>query len=231
MWPRRRCTNPTVSYGVYGRVQGQATPSTQPAYQAWPEQPVLLGTTADDARQLGARRRPARGGRGEFGFEVAVEARRRSSSPCWRHGDRRAAPGGAGAELGACSTSCGAAPTLARRAPMTSRGSRWRPPSSQPRRRRGGRRAGAPGRPRRGWSVAGWSPVARGPFPVQGPAAVARPPAHKQRRSRSRARSWRRGDGWPPRRSTCAAPSVSAGPSRPSGVGAYLTTDGASASL
>lgn len=69
--------NPTVTYGVYGRVQGQSDAINGSQHQVWVEQPILLG-------QGGRRRDAARGAavarRAEIEvsvFDVTIEARRR----------------------------------------------------------------------------------------------------------------------------------------------------------
>lgn len=69
--------NPTVSYSVYGRAQGQSDAINGSQHQLWVEQPVLLG---HDRRRRDAARGAAVARRAEIDasvFDVTLEARRR----------------------------------------------------------------------------------------------------------------------------------------------------------
>lgn len=69
--------NPTVSYSVYGRVQGQSEAINGTQHQVWVEQPILLG---QDGHRRDAARGAAAARRAEVEasvFGVTIEARRR----------------------------------------------------------------------------------------------------------------------------------------------------------
>lgn len=69
--------NPTVSYSVYGRMQGQSDAINGSQHQVWVEQPILLG---QDGRRRDAARGTVTARRAEIEasvFDVTIEARRR----------------------------------------------------------------------------------------------------------------------------------------------------------
>ncbi|MFO0610559.1 MAG: TolC family protein [Polyangiales bacterium] len=221
--------NPTVSYGVYGRVQGQSDAINGSQHQAWLEQPVLLG---HDGRRREAARGAADARRAEaeaFAFEVAVEARRRFVALLAAQ-ETAALLRAARAELG------GVLDLVRGRADAGAQSAydvaRVEMEAAQLDSRVAGAEADVQERSAAlaAWlGVAGWSPVARGPFPSEAPppsldrlwaAALARSSALVAARRRVAAASLdvRRAERerWP-------VPTL--------GVGAYLTTDGASASL